>query len=282
MIRILIIEDNQTNMELMVYLLTAFGYSVESAKSGQQGLEKAVQQTPDMIVCDLEMPGMDGFAVVRQLKNHGHLKDIPVIAVTAYAMVGDRDRVLAAGFEGYMPKPINSETFVDEIESFLPLGKRRSRSPTLSSVGGSAPAAERPAQKASILVVDDSPINLALIHSTLVPSGYSVRTVESVAQAMAELAKNNFDLIVSDLHMNPESGLDFLRQVKAVPKIRSIPFFLFSASTMEDTGDERQRALELGAAKFLSRPVEPATLLTIIDAFLAWPRKEQRANRSGC
>jgi len=121
-----------------------------------------------------------------------------------------------------------------------------------------------------------------LIHSTLAPSGYRIRTVESVAQAMAELVKNNFDLIVSDLHMNPESGLDLLRQVKANPATRAIPFFLFSASTMEDLGDERQRALELGAARFLNRPVEPATLLTIIDAFLAGPRKEQRATRSGC
>ena len=282
MIRILVIEDNQTNMELMVYLLTAFAYSVESAKSGQQGLEKAMQQTPDVIVCDLEMPGMDGFAVVRHLKNHAHLKKVPVIAVTAYAMVGDRDRVLAAGFEGYLPKPISSETFVDQIESFLPLEKRRSRTPTLSSAADSTPAAERPAHKASILVVDDSPINLALIHSTLAPSGYRIRTVESVAQAVSELVKNKFDLIVSDLHMNPENGLDFLRQVKANPAARSIPFFIFSASTMEDMGDERQRALELGAARFLNRPVEPATLLTIIDAFLAAPRKEQRATRSGC
>jgi two-component system cell cycle response regulator len=279
MTRILIIEDNQANMELMVYLLAAFGYAVESTTSGKQGLDKAMETVPDLIICDLQMPGMDGYEVIRRLKGHAQLKDVPVVAVTAYAMVGDRDRVLAQGFEGYLSKPINSETFVQQIEVFLPLEKKRTRTPTLSARESAPAAARHPTQKAAILVVDDSPINRSLIESTLVPSGYSVRSMENVAEAMAALSENCFDLIVSDLHMNPESGLDFLRKVKADPTLSSIPFFLFSASSLEEASAERQRAWELGATKFLSRPVEPKTLLSVIEEFLVQPRAEQHAHR---
>ncbi len=279
MTRVLIIEDNQANMELMVYLMAAFGYAVEGATSGKQGLDKAMETVPDLIICDLQMPGMDGYEVIRRLKDHPQLKDVPVIAVTAYAMVGDRDRVLTQGFEGYLSKPINSETFVQQIEVFLPLEKRRTRTPTLSARESAPAAARPPTQKAAILVVDDSPINRSLIESTLAPSGYSVKSMENVAEAMAALSENYFDLIVSDLHMKPESGLDFLRRVKADPTLSSIPFFLFSASSLEETSAERQRALDLGASKFLSRPVEPKTLLSVIEEFLLQPREQQHAHR---
>lgn len=118
MARILIIEDNRENMELMVYLLRAFGHMVLEAVEGEAGIKLAKYGPIDLILCDLQMPGMDGYEVVRRMKVN--LSSIPMIAVTAYAMVGDRDKVLAAGFDGYIPKPINPETFVGEIEAFLP------------------------------------------------------------------------------------------------------------------------------------------------------------------
>jgi CheY-like chemotaxis protein len=118
MARILVIEDNGDNMELMAYLLRAFGHMVQEAVEGEAGLKHARYGPFDLILCDLQMPGMDGYEVVRRMKEN--LPSIPMVAVTAYAMVGDRDKVLAAGFDGYIPKPINPETFVGEIEAFLP------------------------------------------------------------------------------------------------------------------------------------------------------------------
>jgi CheY-like chemotaxis protein len=118
MARILIIEDNDANMELMAYLLRAFGHMVQEAVEGKAAVKLARYGPPDLILCDLQMTGMDGYEVMQRMKTN--LPNIPVIAVTAYAMVGDRDRVLAAGFDGYIPKPINPETFVGEIEAFLP------------------------------------------------------------------------------------------------------------------------------------------------------------------
>src|ERR1041384_2263983 len=117
--RILVIEDNSTNIYLMTYLLKAFGYAFYTASDGEEGLEIARCERPDLIICDLQLPKMDGYAVARALKGDPDLRAIPLIAVTAFAMVGDRDRVLATGFDGYIAKPISPETFVGQVKAFL-------------------------------------------------------------------------------------------------------------------------------------------------------------------
>ncbi len=117
--RILIIEDNPANLELMSYLLGAFGHTVLSAEDGRQGLEAVRREQPDLIICDVQLPEMDGYEVARWLKSDAGLRGTPLIAVTALAMVGDRDRMLAAGFDDYLAKPIDPETFVRQMENFL-------------------------------------------------------------------------------------------------------------------------------------------------------------------
>jgi CheY-like chemotaxis protein len=117
--RILVIEDNPTNLELMTYLLNAFGHVAITARDGEEGVEAALHENPDLILCDLALPKMDGFDVVRRLRAEPRLKGVPVIAVTASAMVGDREKVISTGFDGYMSKPITPETFVAEVEGYL-------------------------------------------------------------------------------------------------------------------------------------------------------------------
>ena len=87
--------------------------------TGPLGLELAAKVSPDLILLDIQLPGMDGYAVARALKSDTRLKSIPIVAVTSYAMVGDREKALAAGAEGYIEKPINPETFVAEVERFI-------------------------------------------------------------------------------------------------------------------------------------------------------------------
>jgi len=118
--KILLIEDNPTNLDLMVYLLQAFGHDPISCGTGEDGLAAASRDDPGLILCDLQLPGIDGYEVLRRLKSDGRLRQIPILAVTALAMVGDRDRALAAGFDGYIAKPIDPETFVQELNRFLP------------------------------------------------------------------------------------------------------------------------------------------------------------------
>src|SRR3989442_5666668 len=167
--RVLVVEDNPTNLSLMEYLLRAFEYTVLTATDGVQGIELARREMPDVILMDLQMPKLNGFEAASQLKAHPALKGIPLVAVTAFAMVGDRDRILAQGFDGYIPKPITPETFVDQVQMFIPSNLR---SPQPPAPPESPPVAAPASTGRTIMVVDNSPVNLALVKSTLEPFGY--------------------------------------------------------------------------------------------------------------
>jgi CheY-like chemotaxis protein len=119
---LLIIEDNAQNMYMMRFLLEKSGFLVLGAEDGKKGVEAALTAEPLAILLDIQLPGLDGYAVAAELKRYPQLAGVPIIAVTSYAMVGDRDRILAAGATGYIEKPINPETFVAQIRSYFPEG----------------------------------------------------------------------------------------------------------------------------------------------------------------
>jgi two-component system cell cycle response regulator DivK len=113
---ILLIEDNEQNRYLATFLLERSGYRVVAAADGPQGIQVAEELEPDLILLDIQLPAMDGYAVARALRGIAALSEVPIIAVTSYAMVGDREKSLAAGCNGYIEKPINPDSFVAEIE----------------------------------------------------------------------------------------------------------------------------------------------------------------------
>jgi two-component system, cell cycle response regulator DivK len=117
--RILYIEDNEQNLYLVTFLLNTKGYEVLQAKEGQQGIEIATRAKPDLILLDILLPSMDGYTVARFLRKHPDLKTTPIVALTSYAMAGDREKALAAGCTGYIEKPINPDTFLNQVGSFL-------------------------------------------------------------------------------------------------------------------------------------------------------------------
>lgn len=117
---LLIIEDNEQNFYLMRFLLEKNGFAVIGAENGKAGIEMALRHKPLAILLDIQLPEMDGYAVASELKKHRELEGMPIIAVTSYAMVGDRKKILAAGATGYIEKPIDPETFVAEIIQYLP------------------------------------------------------------------------------------------------------------------------------------------------------------------
>jgi two-component system cell cycle response regulator DivK len=113
---VLLIEDNEQNRYLTTFLLERSGYTVVAAVDGPQGIREASRSRPDVILLDIQLPGMDGYAVATKLREIEGLGGTPIIAVTSYAMVGDRERALAAGCTGYIEKPIDPETFIAEVE----------------------------------------------------------------------------------------------------------------------------------------------------------------------
>lgn len=118
--RILIIEDNEQNLYLITFILEKNGYEVFQARDGKEGIEMAGQVDPTLILLDIQLPVMDGYAVARGLRGNPALAVVPIVAVTSYAMVGDREKALEAGCTGYIEKPINPDTFMTEVERYLP------------------------------------------------------------------------------------------------------------------------------------------------------------------
>jgi two-component system, cell cycle response regulator DivK len=118
--KLLIIEDNEQNLYLMRFLLEKNGFEIIGAENGKDGIQMALQHIPRAILLDIQLPEMDGYMVATELKKHSELEGVPIIAVTSYAMVGDRERILAAGATGYIEKPINPETLVSEIIQYIP------------------------------------------------------------------------------------------------------------------------------------------------------------------
>ena len=123
--KILIVEDNEDNRELAVKVLRNKGFETVTAVDGEEAIEKAVSEKPDLILLDISLPKLDGYEVAKRLKNMEEFKEIPIVAFTAHAMKGDREKVIAAGFEGYISKPINIREFPDQVKLYI-RGKRES------------------------------------------------------------------------------------------------------------------------------------------------------------
>ena len=117
--KILLIEDNEQNRYLVVFLLEKRGHEVVPAVDGPMGIALARRIQPDLVLLDIQLPGMDGYAVARELRKNPALQGVPIVAVTSYAMAGDREKTLAAGCTGYMEKPIDPETFGEAIDRHL-------------------------------------------------------------------------------------------------------------------------------------------------------------------
>jgi CheY-like chemotaxis protein len=117
--RILVIEDNESNLYLTRFILEKNGYQVIEAREGIQGVELAREEKPDLIIMDIQLPDIDGLEAVKRIRASKSDPGIPIVALTSYAMVGDREKSLSAGCTGYIEKPINPDSFMAEIERFL-------------------------------------------------------------------------------------------------------------------------------------------------------------------
>jgi two-component system cell cycle response regulator DivK len=116
---VLVIEDNENNLYMMRFILTNLGHVVLEARDGQAGVEQAKKNLPDLILMDIQLPLLDGYAATRQIREEKALMEVPIIAVTSYAMVGDREKAIAAGCTDYVEKPIDPATFIKILERYV-------------------------------------------------------------------------------------------------------------------------------------------------------------------
>ncbi|MFL6658097.1 MAG: EAL domain-containing protein [Massilia sp.] len=265
--RILIIEDNPTNMELMVYLLTAFGYTPLTANDGILGVDTARQTNPDLIICDIHLPKLDGYGVVAALKKDEALRHIPVLAVTALAMVGDRERLLAAGFNGYIGKPIEPDTFVSQLEAYLP----GSSAPTLPA---SEPVESLPAtRQATILIVDDHVLNREFLITLLGYGGHRLLEAPSGVEALKLVQSEKPDLVISDILMPNMDGYEFVTRLHADPSTAQLPVIFYTATYRER--EAIQLAESCGVRWVLPKPSDPDVILRTVHEALGMQEPDQ-------
>ena len=119
MTKVLVVEDNERNRYLISFLLKGDGFEVIEAFTGEDGVEMAIREQPDVVLMDIQLPGIDGYRTTRRIRASPGGEKVPIIALTSYAMTGDRERSLAAGCTGYVEKPINPDTIIGEIRTFL-------------------------------------------------------------------------------------------------------------------------------------------------------------------
>ncbi len=117
--KILVVEDNETNMYIFSRILRKGGHEVIPATSGEEGVELATKEKPDLILMDIQLPDMDGLKATKRIRESEAKGEIPIVALTSYAMVGDKEKALAVGCTGYIEKPINPDTFLAKIERYL-------------------------------------------------------------------------------------------------------------------------------------------------------------------
>jgi two-component system cell cycle response regulator len=250
----------------MVYLLTAFGHETLEAHDGAEGVERASREKLDLILLDIHMPRMDGYEVARRLREDPQCCSIPIVAVTALAMVGDREKILASGFTGYLAKPLEPETFAQQVQGYLGAAHPASARPPAQSQQQGLPARTSPRKKfAVILFVDNLQTNIDFVRNTLEPSGYEVVAALSAKEGLSLAQRTMPDLILSDVHMPHQDGYEFMRMVQADAGLSKIPFVFLSSSVWSPK--ERERALVQGAKKFIPRPIEPQMLLEQLKDF---------------
>lgn len=268
--RILIIEDNQANMDLMTYLLQAFGHHPLCATDGEMGVAMAISEKPDLILSDLHLPKLDGLGVVAQLRADPATRAIPILAASALPVTDGCAALRRAGFSGCLPKSLEPDVLIPALEAFLPAHLRAGSTRTMPSPSGAAPvpapadasAPRATAGSARVLLLDAAPENAGLVAAILAHSGYTVSSASNPMDAGALLDGHDYELVLCELGLFEAGRLSFLTD--ALEMAPGLPVLVIRPDDEDDLG-----ALGAGRRRgLLSHPLDPQQLVAAIEALL--------------
>jgi two-component system cell cycle response regulator len=263
--RVLVVDDILPNVKLLEAKLSSEYYEVLTAMNGEEALRKVAEESPDIVLLDVMMPGMDGFEVCAKIKENAKSAHIPVIMVTALTDVQDKVRGLESGADDFLSKPINDTALMARVRSLVRLKMstdewriRENTANQLGVVDTSANAMSEPAENANVLIVEDKDFELRKIEETLRGDHHSITSVGKGTEAMAVIAAHNFDLIIVSLNLDGEDGLRLCSHLKSNERTRAVPLVMIA--TDEDMS-RIAHGLEIGAHDYLLRPIERSELL---------------------
>lgn len=276
--RVLVVDDVPANVKLLEAKLSAEYYEVLTAENGQQALEVAAAEHPDIILLDVMMPVMDGFTACRKLKEDIGLRHIPVIMITALDQASDRVQGLESGADDFISKPIKNNPLFPRVRSLIRLkmmtDELRARETTGQNLGlmGQPGWDANESKPGRILVVDDQPRSSSRISEPLSEAGHEVRAHEDAAEALIIAKGGAFDLIIISLSMRSFDGLRLCSQLRMAEETRTVPLLIL----VEDSDDPRLvRGLDMGINDYLVRPVERFELMARVRTQLRWRRYEE-------
>ena len=269
---ILVIEDDNLNLKLCRSILKMEGFNIIAAMEAETGLKLVREHHPDLILMDIQLPGMDGLTATEIIKKDSQLKNIPVVALTAHAMDGDDQKAYAAGCIGYITKPIEVRTFAESIRQWLQSkATTTDHSDTVPDISQKDTGLSR--YQKNILIVDDELLNLKLLSGMLASEPYNLTTVTSGREALVKIKQQPPDIILLDIMMPDMDGFEVTRQLKNNSETKDIPIILVTALTEYQ---DKIKGLEVGADEFLNKPVQAEELLTRIQSLLRMKEYHER------
>lgn len=258
MARVLIVEDDANNRDVAQRIVQASGHEAIVATDGRRGLELARAQRPDAILMDLLLPEVDGWTLVRSLREEPWAREVPIIAVSALAMQADRARALAAGCSDFLSKPYAPAELRELIARYVPAVTREPRA--------MAAPWERPA---TVLVVDDEQANVELVARRLGAIGFETATALSGRDALARAEEDPCDLILLDVMMPGMDGWEVCRELKRSARTAAIPVIFVTA---RDRAEDVARGFEVGGVDYIPKPFEPLELAARVKSAILTKR----------
>ena len=282
--RVLVVDDILPNVKLLEAKLASEYYDVLTATSGPEALEKLRADSPDIVLLDVMMPGMDGFEVCKEIKSDPGYAHIPVVMVTALTDAADRVRGLEAGADDFLSKPLNDTALMARVRSLVRLkmtiDEWRIRENTASQLGVNdegGTVMNEPVENARVLVVEDQSYDSDKFVETLKRDNDIVEVVTTGAEAMEGIASKDYDLMVISLNLQDEDGLRLCSHLRSSEKARSIPILMVAA---DEDMSRIAHGLEIGAHDYIMRPVDNNELLARVRTQVRRKRFQERLRSS--
>jgi CheY-like chemotaxis protein len=242
---VLVLEDDLAALNLVSKQLTAAGYRVTPVVEGRLAVQTCTKLRPDLVVCDLAMPGMDGFEFIRQLRQQQFLA--PIVVVSGLGREKG-DEALAAGANAFLSKPVGQAVLASTVEKEIAAARMRRR-----------------AKRKHILVLEDEPLLQRLLRQTFEPAGFRVTSVENGTAALEIVQEDPPDLVVCDIVVPGIDGIELVTLLRGEYNYKA-PILVVSGHSDEKY---RRAAQDAGADFFLAKPVEPSKLLVKVEEMLA-------------
>ncbi|MCG5239783.1 PleD family two-component system response regulator [Azospirillum doebereinerae] len=278
--RVLVVDDVLPNVKLLAAKLTREYFNVITAFNGPDALELVHKESPDIVLLDVMMPGMDGFEVCEKIRSDPATMHIPVVMVTALSDVADRVRGLEAGADDFLTKPVNDIALFARVRSLVRLKMMMDEWRLRETTSGQFGVIERSGtllsesfERAQVLVLEDSVLDLDKVLETLQRDHNSVMAADSCAKALERALSNELDLVVISLTLLNEDGLRLCSQLRSHERTRQVPILL-----MVDEGDLNHvaKGLELGANDYVIKPIDRNELLARARTQIRRKRYQER------